>query len=153
MQTNPVKDTFFEVFEELIKERKQKNISSREFLEGILEVLRALRIFLSRKNESLPEIEIKLQIPILLASVEAIKVFTKEYLNLSGNGMKLYKTLKELRKKGEISEIDFYFGLMEVLERQAVYLYEEKVPEESLRRIIPMFLAFFRYFYHYYGEI
>ena len=137
-----------------MEKRKERYLSVREFLEGILEVMNALNIYLQRESERISDDEIKLQIPILLGSVEAIKVFTKDYLNLQGNGMKLYEELKRLRLQNKISLREFYHNLLEVVVRQAHYLYEqEEIPEEKLRRIIPMFLAFLRYFYHYFEEV
>jgi hypothetical protein len=115
--------------------------------------MKALNIYLKAESERISDDEIKLQIPILLGAIEAIKVFTKDYLNLQGNGMSLYAELKEKRKKGEISLRDFYHGLIDVVVRQAQYLYDHDIDEREIRKIIPMFMAFLRYFYHYFEEV
>jgi hypothetical protein len=145
--------TFFEAFEELCRVRRSRKLSARDFMKGLLDVMKALNIYLKAESERISDEEIKLQIPILLGAIEAIKVFTRDYLNLQGNGMSLYAELKEKRKKGEISLRDFYHGLIDVVVRQAQYLYDHDIDEREIRKIIPMFMAFLRYFYHYFEEV
>ncbi|NPA14750.1 MAG: hypothetical protein GXN97_06160 [Aquificae bacterium] len=145
--------TFFDAFEELCRVRRRHKLSAKDFLKGLLDVMKALNIYLKAESERISDDEIKLQIPILLGAIEAIKVFTKDYLNLQGNGMSLYAELKEKRKKGEISLRDFYHGLIDVVVRQAQYLYDHDIDEREIRKIIPMFMAFLRYFYHYFEEV
>ena len=52
------------------------------------------------------------------------------------------KSLKEARKQGQLSAIDFYKSLLQLLSKLANELGEERISDDDVKKQIPLILAF-----------
>ncbi len=137
--------TFFETYEALKAARKVRKISIKDFLKGLVEVIKALSQFVQYEN-CFDEKEKKMQISVLQGYLETLFDFMREEMEIKSLYEPSYKVMKEVRKEGLI-DLDFYWKKLILF---VIALTEEihdlDVPDEKIRYLIPFLVSFLKFY-------